>query len=240
MLSASPEWILNGLFPGETSQRLRSAAKAQSGLGRAVALYSPLSAQEAAGLVRGSKSMDADVTIRAPLQPWWDRATGLDEIARILYVDVRTSLAEDLLLVGDKMSMAHSLEARVPYLDLDYLAQLEAIPGPLRVRWFGRRKAIQHDLGRALLPKALAKGLKSSSSPFRKKRGFDVPVAGWLRRDGGSPISEFLVGRGSLGPALLERSTINRILAQFLAGRGSAYRQVLAFYVLEVWLRSLN
>lgn len=239
-LNASPQWVLNGLFPGETTQRLRRAARARSGLDRAVALYSPLSTQEATGLVRGGKSMDADATIRAPLEPWWDRATGLDEVARILYVDVRTSLAEDLLLVGDKMSMAHSLEARVPYLDLDYLAHVEAIPGPQRVRWFGRRKAIQHELGRALLPSSLAMALSDSSSPFRRKRGFDVPVAAWLRRGAGVPATEFLLGRESLSPSLLERSTVNRILAEFMSGRGSAYRQVLALYVLEVWLRNLD
>ena len=61
---------------------------------------------------------------------WWERSAGLDDTARMLYVDIRTSLAEDLLLVSDKMSMAWGLEARVPFLDLEYLAEERQSLGP--------------------------------------------------------------------------------------------------------------
>jgi hypothetical protein len=84
------------------------------------------------------------------------------------------------------MSMAFSLEARVLYLDLEYLAYLEAIPGPQRIGVV-ESAAAATSVGTTLVAARAATVLRSSTSPWRRKHGFDVPVAEWFRgsfRDG--------------------------------------------------------
>ena len=66
--------------------------------------------------------------------------------------------------MGDKTAMRHSLEARVPFLDLDYLRTVEAVHGTQRVARVGRRKALQHDVAVRLLPPAPVRSLAASPS----------------------------------------------------------------------------
>lgn len=222
----------------ERIARIQRVLSAPPGLERAAALFSPLTPQLAGAMARGCGPEDGRAAILGVLRPWWNRCEGLDTMARILYVDVRTSLAEDLLLVADKMGMAHSLEVRVPFLDLEYLAVVESIPGSQRVGVMGSRKRVQRELGRRLLPSSLFNTLAGSASPLRKKRGFDVPVSSWFRGPMRDRLPEFLVGSNSVLPALVKPESVSQSVGAFLNGGGDAYRQVLALFVLEHWLRA--
>ena len=222
----------------ETLARVRNVLAAAPGLERTAALFSPISADDAAAMVRGNASSVSREAILSGIAGWWRRAEGLDDVARALYVDVRTSLSDDLLLVADRMSMAHSLEARVPYLDLEYLSLIESLPGATRVPLWGRRKALQHKLGAKLLPRTLTASLAGSSSPLRRKRGFDVPVARWFRGPFRHALREYVSGSGSMLPSYVCEQALRTGVDSFLQGRGQAYRQVLSFYVLETWLRA--
>ena len=231
--------VLDHLMKGrELVSRIRRVLAARPGLERAAAAFSPLSPQDAGALARGCGESAGPDVIYGGIAPWWNKAAGLDEIARLLYVDVRTSLPDDLLLVADKMSMAHGLEARVPFLDLDYLALVESIPGRSRVRLWGNRKRVQHAIGRRVLPAALSRRIASSTSPWRRKHGFDVPVAEWFRGTLQHRLSEFLTGAKSLLPDYVDRDRLRVAVQLYLAGSWSGYRQPLAFLVLEMWLRS--
>lgn len=229
---------LDRIFAGrERLARVRRVLAARPGVERLAALFSPLRPEEAGAMARGCGEQVGREAVLGAIRTWWDRGEGLDDVARTLYVDVRTSLAEDLLLVTDKMSMAHSLEARVPYLDLEYLALLETIPGPHRVGLWGRRKGLQHEVARLLLPGELAKTLAASSSPFRRKRGFDVPVNHWFRSVMGPRLAMYVAGSDSLIPAYVDQRVVIEVTRSYLAGSGDAYRMMLALYVLEMWLR---
>jgi len=231
--------VFDGLIKGrELVARVRRVLAARPGLERAAAVFSPISPEDAGALAKGCGENTAREVIYGGIAPWWNKAPGLDEIARVLYVDIRTSLSEDLLLVADKMSMAHGLEARVPYLDLDYLALVESIPGTSRVRLWGNRKRIQHAIGRRVLPAALSRRIAASSSPWRRKQGFDVPIAEWFRGSLRHRLSEFLTGPNSLLPEYVDRDRLTMAVQQYLAGSGSGYRQPLSFAVLEMWLRA--
>jgi asparagine synthase (glutamine-hydrolysing) len=230
--------LLDRLVRGrEQLARIRRVVAARSGLERAAAAFSPLSPEEAGGMVRGLGATTAQDLIHGGIAPWWNKSAGLDEIARFLYVDIRTSLADDLLLVGDKMSMAYGLEARVPYLDLEHLALVESIPGPSRVHLWGKRKQVQHAIGNRILPAALSRGIAMSSSPWRKKRGFDVPVADWFRNTLQRGLLEFLTGPGSLLPDYVDGNQVRARMQDYLESSGAGYRQPLAFFALELWLR---
>jgi len=235
---ARSSWITALAARRELMARIQRVLSAPAGLERAAALFSPLAPEMAGAMARGCGPENGRAAVLGAIQSWWNRSEGLDTMARILYIDVRTSLAEDLLLVADKMGMAHSLEVRVPFLDLEYLAVVESIPGSQRVGVMRSRKRVQRELGRRLLPSSLFKNLAGSTSPLRKKRGFDVPVSSWFRGPMRERLPEFLIGSSSVLPALVNRESVSRSVRAFLNGTGDAYRQVFALFVLEHWLRA--
>jgi asparagine synthase (glutamine-hydrolysing) len=222
----------------EYGARVGRVLRARPGLERVAALYSPLTPEQAGGAVRGCGPDRGREIVLGALRPWWERCEGLDEVGRVLYVDVRTSLAEDLLVVADKMSMAHGLELRVPFLDLEYLGVLESLPGARRVSLLGRRKRIQHQLAERLLPSPLARALRSSSSPLRRKRAFDVPVAEWFRGPWREKLPAYLRGSASVLPSFVDGSHVQMVMDAFLGGGGRRYRALLSLFVLETWLRA--
>ena len=68
------------------------------------------------------------------LQHWQADVQDLDALTQALYIDTRTNLPDDLLMVGDKTSMANSLELRVPFLDYRLVEFIETLPGNLKIR----------------------------------------------------------------------------------------------------------
>jgi asparagine synthase (glutamine-hydrolysing) len=221
----------------EVVARIRRVISSPPGVDRMAALFSPLAPSDAAALVRGSWAGDArDITVSG-IEGWWNRSAGLDDVARFLYIDTRTSLADDLLLVADKMAMAHSLEARVPFLDLDYLSVVESIAGPQRVAFF-RRKRLQRTTAWRILPKALWAKLEGSTRTLSPKRGFEVPVSEWFRGPMRGRLVQELTGADSLLFEYLNPEPVNRIVSSFLEGSGRSYRLILALYALSCWLRS--
>ena len=96
---------------------------------------------------------------------------GLDPLTQILYMDTRTNLPDDLLMVGDKTSMANSLEVRVPFLDYRMIEFIETLPPNLKL------KGIR---GKYLHKKAIEKWLPPKVV-HQKKKGFANPIDKWLR-----------------------------------------------------------
>jgi len=210
-----------------------------SGPALAAAPFSAESPESCGAFARGCGAQAGADAILEAVTPWWRRSEGMDDLARVLYVDVRTSLADDLLLMGDKTAMSHGLEARVPFLDLEYLAAVESLPGPSRIPLWRRRKWIQHGLARRLLPPALARALAGPRNPFRTKLAFEVPMDGWLRGALGGRLADILMGGRSMLPEYVDRMYVERVLASYLTNKRQSYRTVLALYVLELWLRGV-
>lgn len=216
--------------------RLRALFAADAGSARAAAMFGSLGVGEANALLRRPVS-EPEAVVHDPLVTWWEAADALDPTARLLWVDARMSLADDLLLVTDKTAMAHSLEARVPFLDLDYLTLVESIDGGQRVRTVGRRKHLQYAIAKSRLPPGLFRTLASASRPWRRKRGFDVPVTPWLRGPMRAHLERFLVGRGACLPEYLDERQVRPHVRAYLGGGGQSFRFVLSLVVLEIWLR---
>ena len=234
--------LLRRVSPGAGAEARESIARmwrlleAPRGIARATAMFSPLSPSGASALLRRPLP-DPDVVIEGAARPWWEASSSLDPTARMLWIDTRMSLADDLLLVTDKTAMAHSLEARVPFLDLDYLGVVESIEGAQRVQPFGRRKHLQYALATRLLPPGLSRALSGSSRPWRRKRGFDVPVTPWLRGPMRSRLEGFLLGADACLPEYLDEGQVRTRVRAYLAGGGRSYRFVLSLLVLEIWFR---
>ena len=98
---------------------------------------------------------------------------GADLVNRMLCIDLQTYMVDDLLAVADRTSMAASLEVRVPYLDHSLVEFMAGVPGSMKIRGMQKKhflkKAFQRDLPKEIL--------------HRKKSGFALPIARWLRED---------------------------------------------------------
>src|SRR5206468_9668137 len=105
------------------------------------------------------------------LRARYDETAGADELARLQDVDLRVYLVDDLLVKTDRASMAHSLEARVPYLDTVVTNLALALPTRHKVRGLSK-KVLLRKAAAPLLPREIVHG---------KKRGFSIPAAAWLR-----------------------------------------------------------
>ena len=155
------------------------------------------------------------------------RYPGEHELDRILLADTGTQLTDDLLLLSDKMSMAHSLESRVPLLDERLVDLAATVPAALRVR--GRHT-------RYLLKRAM-RGVIPDVTLDRRKRGFGPPMGGWLKRE-----LEPVLGR-LLSPAAVERrgllrpALVTRLIDDHRANRADHTDQLFSLITLELWCR---
>jgi asparagine synthase (glutamine-hydrolysing) len=114
---------------------------------------------------------------RPPGAEYFAQATSDVPLRRQQYVDIRYYLPNDLLVKADRMSMAHGLETRVPYVDHKLMELAVALPDSVKLRHGVQRKWILWQIGKRLLPLAV----------MRKKRGFNIPLSSWLR----GPLREF-------------------------------------------------
>ncbi len=150
---------------------------------------------------------------------------GAEELARLQDVDLGIYLVDDLLVKTDRASMAHSLEARVPYLDPVVATLALALPTRLKVRGFSKKRLLRKAVG-PLLPDSVVSG---------RKRGFSIPAAAWLR----GPLVPF--AREVLSEETLRRQgffrpeTVRRLLDDHVAGREDFSRQLWGLLTFTLW-----
>ncbi len=162
-----------------------------------------------------------------PLDSAFREAIGDDELNRMLMVDAETQLPDDLLLLTDRMSMAVSLECRVPLLDQELVELAARMPEGIKIRG-GRLKHAMKEALRDVLPTGILE---------RKKRGFGAPMGAWLKGEL-APLLRNLLSEGSVATRGLFRHTaIARLIAAHEANRLDGTDQLLALLNLEIWAR---
>jgi asparagine synthase (glutamine-hydrolysing) len=150
---------------------------------------------------------------------------GADELARLQDVDLGIYLVDDLLVKTDRASMAHSLEARVPYLDTVVTNLALALPTRHKIRGLSK-KVLLRKAAAPLLPREIVHG---------KKRGFSIPAAAWLRGE----LEPF--ARQTLSRETLERQgffhldVVTRLLDDHVAGREDRSRQLWGLLAFTLW-----
>ena len=166
---------------------------------------------------------DSQFAAEAIAEPW-RQASGADRLDVLLEVDVRTYLPGDLLTKIDIATMAHSLEARSPFLDPELMQFAASIPAPLKLQGM-EKKRILRDALRAWLP---------GSVLDRPKQGFSVPLAGWLRGELRDYSRELLLDPASFGAARFRPGAVETLLDEHSAGRDHSQR-IWALLMLELW-----
>jgi asparagine synthase (glutamine-hydrolysing) len=150
-----------------------------------------------------------------------------DPLAQMMYVDLRLWLPDDLLLVGDKMSMAESVEMRVPFLDPALVDFVESLPSSYKLRR-GTRKAVEKAALEPILPRKIV---------HRKERGFITPVDRWLRTEMYAFARESLLAPDSHSMQLFERAAVEALLCRHKTGEFDHTRQVFCLLSFELWAR---
>jgi len=145
----------------------------------------------------------------------------------MLYIDTKTSLPDDLLLKADKMTMANSIELRVPLLDHKILEFAASLPPDYKVRRF-TTKYIMKEALKDRLPREIL---------VRRKAGFPVPYENWLRTEMRDWLKDILLDRETIARGYFKRSCIERLLsANVCEGRFS--KELLSLATLELWHRA--
>jgi asparagine synthase (glutamine-hydrolysing) len=157
----------------------------------------------------------------------FDSPAANTSLRRILYFDQTSWLPDNLLERGDRMTMAASIEARMPFMDHQLAMYISALPDRFRVR--GRQtKWILREGMKRLLPAAILE---------RPKVGFRVPVNEWFRGPMHDYLREHLVGPASITRDYYHRQEIERILADHVQGRQNHEKLLWTLLTLEIWHR---
>jgi len=165
------------------------------------------------------------------LESWHD-LVGLsdetDELGGFQFLELRSTLPDELLMYADKLSMAHGLEVRVPYLDKEIVEYVERLPANLKVR-NGTRKWLHRRVAQSVLPRTILN---------RKKRGFAVNVVDdWFRDRARSKMEEVFLDRESQIYDYLQPSAVQTIFRQHRSGENDNHKILFSLVVFEEWLR---
>lgn len=236
MWGATPGWIrgplastISALPRNEMLKRGISSLDVKDPMRRYQQVLSLLSGAEVDGLFQdGILSPDAGDRI---LESWKDIAplsTQTDELGRFQFLEMRSTLPDELLMFGDKLSMAHGLEVRVPYLDRELVEYVERLPARFKVR-NGSQKWLHRQVCKKLIPKDVLK---------RKKRGFGVNVVDeWFRGAMSSKMKEILMDSDSLMYRYLKPSAVQNLFRKHQSGQEDYHKVLFSIVVFEQWLR---
>ena len=167
-----------------------------------------------------------------PLSQWqrfYDNAPAKDRLSRLLYLDTKTYLNGDILAKVDRMSMATSLEVRVPMLDHQFVEWVTSLP----VEWKFRSGARKHIL------KKLAERVGIPSEVIhRRKQGFQLPLVEWMRDEQKARFWNILLEPRTLQRGYFKSSAVKTLIDEHVQGRRNRSGLLWRMLVLEMWHRN--
>jgi asparagine synthase (glutamine-hydrolysing) len=166
---------------------------------------------------------EADVIMQqhfedASKEPW---------LSQMQYVDTKTYLPADVMTKVDRMSMAHSLEAREPLLDHELFEYVARLPGSMKYR-NGISKYLFRQVAKKYLPTEILQ---------RKKQGFGVPLEFWFKGDLKQYVHDLLFNERTRNRGLFNQFEVSRLVQQYEGGRQELATTIWMLLVLETWCR---
>jgi asparagine synthase (glutamine-hydrolysing) len=178
---------------------------------------------------KGILSPEAGSAILTSWQDMGELMSGTDELGGLQFLEVRSTLPDELLMYADKLSMAHGLELRVPFVDKEIVEYVERLPGSLKVR-NGSRKWLHRQVCRMFLPESIVK---------RPKRGFAGNVVDdWFRGVIDNKMADMLLDRGSKIYQYLSPAPVGELFKQHSSGRNDNHKILFSLTLFEHWLRA--
>ena len=162
-----------------------------------------------------------------PISTYFTTAAGFSDLNRMLYVDTKSWLPDDLLLKADKMTMANSVELRVPFLDHKVLEFAAGLPGRFKLRRFTTKYLAK----RALVSHVPAQILD------RPKAGFPVPYESWLDRELRDRMMDLLLDRTTMSRGYFRPTAVSSLFDSDRHSRRHA-KELFSLVALELWHRA--
>ncbi|MDP6613167.1 MAG: asparagine synthase (glutamine-hydrolyzing), partial [Candidatus Hydrothermarchaeota archaeon] len=158
----------------------------------------------------------------------FQKAKGWHPLNQMLYVDIKTSLPNDMLAKVDRMSMLNSLEVRVPFLDHNFVEFTAKIPPSLKMRNLKIKYILKKAMGNMLPREAL----------YRSKQGFSIPMKNWLKGGLKSTMLD-LVSRNNIEKrGYFDWYLVNKLIEQHLRGERDNWHLLWRLMSLEIWHRN--
>jgi asparagine synthase (glutamine-hydrolysing) len=151
----------------------------------------------------------------------------VDSLDRMLYVDSKLWLADYLLLRGDKLTMANSLEARVPFLDHKLVEFAASLPPGLKLKGLTRKYLLKKVAARWLPPEII----------HRKKEGFPIPISAWLRHQARPMVRDLLTPQTVRQRGWFRPEYIQRLLSEHESGFADHGQLIWGLVSVELWQR---
>jgi len=174
------------------------------------------------------QGVDKEFTI-GPLLKLFSAVTHEDVLNQMLYIDTKTWLPDDLLIKADKMTMANSLELRVPLLDHRFLEFAASLPTHYKLKGF----TLKYIWKKALSKRVPAMILK------RKKAGFPVPYESWLRNECRDTVRSILTDRRTTQRGYFRKGSVETLL-NANRERGTYSKEIFSLVTLELWHRMFH
>jgi len=162
---------------------------------------------------------------RTPFRDILNESVYFDSLNRELYLDLRAYLVDDILVKVDRMSMATSLETRVPILDHKVVEFAYSIPGDLKLKGLTTKWIFKKTMER-LLPR---------QNIYRPKEGFSIPMKHWLRKDLKDLLLDYLSRKRIREGGLFNFEPVSRMIDSHLRQRENFSHQLWSLLVFEIW-----
>jgi len=168
-----------------------------------------------------------DIDSSRVFQRWLSNNPQRDNLSSMLYLDTKIWLPDNLLMKGDKMTMAASLEARMPLLDYHLTEYAASIPSNVKVKAFKAKYLFKRTYS-DFLPEAIL---------TRKKMGFNVPTGIWFREGQRNLITRLLLSERARDRGYLDDAFVAKLLRDHLDGKTNYQAQLFTLASLELWFR---
>jgi asparagine synthase (glutamine-hydrolysing) len=168
-----------------------------------------------------------DCSIEEYVESIYKKCSGFSDEDKMMYFDQKIWLPEDVLVKTDKMSMAHSVELRVPFLDHKLVEYLSAIPFTLKNK---------NNIEKYILKEAFKEGIPSFVVN-RKKAGFPVPISAFLSKEFKNFSKEILLSRRFIDRGYFNKEFIIKLLNDHISNNYYVGRQIWLLITFELWHR---
>jgi len=171
------------------------------------------------------KTKDIDTYLRT-YGRYFQKTNAKDPVNRMLYADTRFYLPNDMLVKVDRMSMVHSLEVRVPFLDHNVVEYMATVPAALKLKNYTIKKYILKMVMKEKLPGSII---------HRKKQGFNLPVGIWIKTYLRDYVTEKLSNEQIKDMGYFRSDVVNKLLMEHFSGKKDYGYQIWGLMTLSLW-----
>ena len=227
ILVAAGRQVPTGTWGGRGARLHRFLDHAERGMPDAYIAWLSYVQESCRRRLLGPERRDGDDWAIEAHRRLWLETAGSDPVNRLLELNLHTYLLDDLLVKADRMSMAHSLEVRSPFLDARLVEYAFGLPGELKLSGLRLKRVLKQAVA-DLLPEDIVQ---------RRKRGFGVPLDRWFRTDLRAYVESMLGSPDARLRAHLDPIELDSLLAEHRCGHADHGQALWALLTLEVFLR---